>query len=107
MNEGLRNNDNERQRIHYLAPELLFRMSRMRMLYPDVMTSRTHSELQNAVQRGSLPDFHQAAEARLVEVNRTLTDIAQRQNAARSGSRGASSSSFGGGFSSGGSGSRW
>jgi len=87
--------------------ELLYRMDRMRYLYPRVMTPQLHTCMTSAVQSGSQRDFLAAASARETEVGSAISDIVARRAAAASGRKGSSRSSFGGGRSSGGRGGRW
>mmetsp|Transcript_1265 Transcript_1265/g.2638 ORF Transcript_1265/g.2638 Transcript_1265/m.2638 type:complete len:561 (-) Transcript_1265:76-1758(-) len=89
-------------------PELLYRMNRMRYLYPDVMTAQLLSTMNRAVERGSLDSMRAELSSRSVEVQRTVTQMkVASEKAARSSGRGGSSGSFGGGRSSGGGGGRW
>eukprot|EP00602_Paraphysomonas_sp_CaronLab_P000286 CAMPEP_0185031548 /NCGR_PEP_ID=MMETSP1103-20130426/19080_1 /TAXON_ID=36769 /ORGANISM="Paraphysomonas bandaiensis, Strain Caron Lab Isolate" /LENGTH=499 /DNA_ID=CAMNT_0027567103 /DNA_START=78 /DNA_END=1577 /DNA_ORIENTATION=+ len=92
--------------MHRSAPEVLFRMNRMRYLYPSVMTADVYNNMQTAVNTGSTSEFVRAAEARSQQVTRTLADIQHRREMAHRGSSGASRG-FGGGSSGGGSGGRW
>ena len=88
------------------SPELLYRMNRMRFLYPAVMTAQLYSTMQQAAQNETPEALVRAARRRTDEVSRTLADIAKRNEAARRGSSGAGRS-FGGGSSGGGRGGRW
>jgi uncharacterized membrane protein YgcG len=87
--------------------ETRYRLLRMQTLYPEVMTADTLHTLNTALDSGSLAEFRRAATVRTVEVNRIITDMRTRAEAAKSGSRGSGSSGFGGGRSSGGGGGRW
>lgn len=87
------------------TPELLYRMNRMRYLYPRVMTDVSHAALTNAINNQSFAEFNVAAEQRLLQVTERLTKM--REAAKSSGKNGSSRSSFGGGRSSGGRGGRW
>eukprot|EP01038_Epipyxis_sp_PR26KG_P009463 gene9463-12749_t len=91
------------------APEIRYRMNRMRYLYPDVMTTELLRSMNSAVDRGSIHDFRQSISHRTAEVNRIVTDIrrAAEESARRSGSRGSSRSWGGGGSSGGGGGGSW
>jgi uncharacterized membrane protein YgcG len=86
-------------------PELLFRLHRMRYMYPHAMTAESHTALTNAVTSNSLEQFVTTGESRSVAINTELIEL--RQASARSGSAGSSRSSFGGGRSFGGRGGRW
>lgn len=77
--------------------EFRFRMNRMHFLYPRVMTGETLMALNAALSSGSATEFRRAASERSAEVQRTITNMEVRASAARSGSRGSSSGSFGGG----------
>jgi hypothetical protein len=77
--------------------EFLFRMNRMQLLYPRVMTPETVLALNSALSTGSVTEFRRAALVRSAEVNRAITDIETRNTARSSGSSGSSYSSFGGG----------
>ena len=94
-------------RWRYMQPDILFRLNRMRYLYPDVMTADTHNAMQGALQRGQVHELEAAARTRLTVVNQQLADIARRQAAQASGSRGAIGGNWGGGMSGGGHGGRW
>lgn len=88
--------------------EMMYRLDRMRYLYPSVMTQNLHASLSSSVRSGSLADFNRAAVAREQEVYSTITDLQKRKVAASSGSKGSSrTGGFGGGRSSGGRGGRW
>jgi uncharacterized membrane protein YgcG len=91
------------------APEIRYRLNRMRYLYPDVMTVQLLHNMNRAVDRGSLHDMRTELSARSVEIQHTVTQMreAAAQAARSSGSRGSSGMSFGGGRSSGGGGGRW
>jgi uncharacterized membrane protein YgcG len=93
-------------RMRRTAPEVLYRMRRMRFLYPTVMTASVYNSLERAVEAESPAEFVRAASHRAEEVSKTLADIAKRNAAAKKGSGGAKSS-FGGGRSGGGRGGRW
>lgn len=93
-------------RMRRTAPEILYRMQRMRILYPTVMTTAVYNSMERAVEAESPTEFLRAASQRAEEVNKTLMDIAKRKEAAKRGSSG-SRSSFGGGRSGGGRGGRW
>lgn len=84
-----------------------YRVHRMHTLYPEVMTAETVHALNIALTTGSQAEFQRIAAARGVVVNKTINDLQARAKAARSGSQGSSSGSFGGGRSSGGGGGRW
>ena len=87
------------------SPELLFRLNRMRYLYPNVMTPQSYGALHAAIDSNSIHEFTAVAQHRVTAVTQVLTQM--REAAQRSGSSGASRSSFGGGRSSGGGGGRW
>lgn len=87
--------------------ELLYRVGRMRHLYPAVMTSQTQQRMEDSINSGDMDRLRVIADERVADVQTILADIAQRQAAARSGASGSSSSSFGGGRSSGGRGGSW
>jgi hypothetical protein len=77
--------------------EFRFRMNRMHVLYPRVMTGETLMALNAALSTGSATEFRRAASERSAEVQRTITNMETRGEAATSGSRGSSYGSFGGG----------
>lgn len=90
------------------TPELLFRMNRMRYLYPDYMTVEMLRSMNSAIERGNIHEFRSHITSRGVEVVRIVSDIRERAaQAARSSGRSGSSFSFGGGRSGGGGGGRW
>ena len=89
------------------APELHFRLHRMRALYPDVMNAETMGAVSAGIDSRSVLEVQRAVEARRVDVTRIITDAAQRSAAQRSGAGGSSRRSFGGGGSRGGGGGRW
>lgn len=89
------------------TPEILFRLGRMRHLYPSVMTPGLHDQLQHAAQNGATREFVEAARVRHDEITTTITDIEKRRKAAASGKSGSSRGGWGGGGSSGGRGGRW
>ena len=100
---------NHNRSFHSRRPELIYRLNRMRYLYPDIMTVQLLNNMNRAVDRGELQDIRRELSARSVEIQRTVTEMREAsQRAARSsGSGGASRGSFGGGRSSGGGGGRW
>lgn len=87
------------------SPEILFRLNRMRYLYPNVMTPQSYGAMHAAIDANSIHEFTAAAQNRVIAVSQVLTQM--REAAQRSGSSGASRGSFGGGRSSGGGGGRW
>lgn len=87
--------------------EILYRINRMRHLYPSVMTSDLQYTMTRAVESGSRADFLAAASDREAQVGATIADMNMRRAAASSGKGGSSRSSFGGGRSSGGRCGRW
>jgi len=89
------------------APELHFRLHRMRALYPDVMNAETMGAVSAGIDSRSVLEVQRAVEARRVDVTRIITDAVQRSAAQRSGAGGSSRRSFGGGGSRGGGGGRW
>lgn len=91
------------------APEIRYRLGRIRHLYPDVMTAELLRSMNSAVDRGSLVDFRTGIEMRSREVQQRVTEIrrASADAARRSGRSGHSGGSFGGGRSSGGGGGSW
>lgn len=95
-----------RYREYDATPEIIYRVSRMRLLYPQVMTPQLQSSLQNAAQTGTYNEFIEHVRVRQDEVRKTLLDMENRKKAAASGRSGASRG-FGGGSSSGGRGGRW
>ncbi len=98
---------------HLIAPYRLhmqttmFRLRRIRTLYPNALDSSTHSLLNAAVQNGSLSDALQVVEQRAVEVSSIINNMKEKAIASRKGSSSSSRHSFGGGFSGGGRGGRW
>jgi uncharacterized membrane protein YgcG len=94
-------------RFRYHSPELMYRMNRMRYLYPTVMTADTYERMNRGVVNQSASEVIQAVQARRDEVTRQLADITHRRAQQRSGSGGSSRSSWGGGSSGGGGGGRW
>lgn len=84
-------------------PEIMFRMSRMRVLYPDIMTSSVYS---NSLQAGNFDELRAVVESRRLEVTKLITDLKSRSDASASGSLG-STSRFSGGRSSGGRAGKW
>lgn len=93
-------------RFRYHSPEIMYRMNRMRYLYPTVMTADTYERMNRGVLNQSASEVIQAAQVRRDEVVRQLSDIQLRKQQQRSGSSG-SSRSWGGGSSGGGGGGRW
>lgn len=85
-----------------------YRIRRMRYLYPDYMTIEMMRSMQRSLNTNNpVAEFNRLAVQRQTEAQRMITDIKERQKAARSGTGGAHRSSFGGGSSGGGGGGRW
>jgi uncharacterized membrane protein YgcG len=91
----------------FRSSELLYRVNRMRYLYPAVMTVDTHRNMEDSINRGDYSALRRFADERSVAVQLIVTDIERREASMRSGSSGSSRSSFGGGRSSGGRGGSW
>ena len=87
--------------------ELLYRVDRMRYLYPAVMTPEAHREMIDSINSKDFARMHNIAEERVVAVQSIVADKDAREVAAKSGAGGSNSSSFGGGTSSGGKGGSW
>jgi len=85
-----------------------YRIRRMHHLYPDYMTIEMMRSMQRSLNTSNpVMEFNRLATQRQSEAQRMITNIKERQKAARSGAGGAHRSSFGGGRSSGGGGGSW
>jgi len=89
------------------APELMYRLRRMHVLYPETMNTDTMHALSSGIDSGNLQAVQRAIDQRSAAVQTIVTSIQSRNNARSSGSSGSRSRSFGGGRSSGGGGGRW
>jgi uncharacterized membrane protein YgcG len=89
------------------APEIRYRLDRMRVLYPDILPQTNYNSLLESTYLGRSRMLNDL-ETRRTAVNRMLTDMRTTSSAASSGRSGSSlGRSFGGGRSSGGRGGRW
>lgn len=88
-------------------PEVMYRLHRLRTLYPDVMTSDTLRAAEAAVNTRQTAAIVQQLRSRSDTVTRIITDRQQAAKARSSGSSGSSKRGFGGGRTSGGRGGSW
>jgi uncharacterized membrane protein YgcG len=86
--------------------EMMYRLGRMRTLYPEVMPADTMATLSAAVQSDAAT-FTAAIQARATQVSTMITNADRRAAMRSSGSSGSSKPRFGGGRSSRGGGGRW
>eukprot|EP01036_Dinobryon_divergens_P031458 gene31458-40857_t len=93
------------------APEIRYRMDRMRELYPDAMSPEVFTSMSEAIDRNSYAEFNHRISTRAAHLRESLRVVraSTSSGARRSGRSGAKKSSFGGGSSrgGGGGGGRW
>ena len=85
----------------------MYRLHRLRTLYPDVMTPDTLRAAEAAVNTRQTAAIVQQLRSRSDTVTRIITDRQQAAKARSSGSSGSSKRGFGGGRTSGGRGGSW
>lgn len=92
--------------LDFRRPEFIYRLNRMRYLYPNFLTNEVHASMVGALNTGDIETLRITGQRRNEEVNRILSDYRAQEAARAKGSSG-SRSSFGGGRSSGGGGRRF